>query len=81
MQQFFDMMDANGDGFVDKAEAAAALKRAGQAGGGPPGGRSATVETYRLSAANVAACPDGAMSCRLPMRGCQTPSAAGGLLW
>ncbi len=41
-QQFFDMMDTNTDGFVDRAEAAKAMQamqRGGGAGaGGPPGG-------------------------------------------
>ncbi len=41
MQQYFDMMDANKDGFIDRAEAtkATAMRRAaGQGGAGGPGG-------------------------------------------
>ena len=37
MKGFFDTMDSNGDGFVDKAEQAAARKKM-QSGGGRPGG-------------------------------------------
>ncbi len=40
VQQFFDVMDSNADGFVDRAEMAKAMQRAAAmgAGGGGPGG-------------------------------------------
>ena len=38
MKDRFDSMDSNGDGFIDKAEQAALMKRFQGAGGGRPGG-------------------------------------------
>jgi len=40
MRAFFDRIDGNGDGFIDKAEAdaAARARAAAGGGGGPPGG-------------------------------------------
>jgi hypothetical protein len=40
MRNFFDRMDSNSDGFIDKAEADALRQRfqGAGAGGGPPGG-------------------------------------------
>ena len=38
MQSFFDRMDANSDGLIDKAEADAARQRMQSGGGGGPGG-------------------------------------------
>ena len=40
--EFFDRLDGNGDGFIDREEAAA-LRRQFEEGGGPPGGPRAVV--------------------------------------
>jgi len=39
MKDRFDSMDSNGDGFIDKAEQAALMRRFQQGGGGAGGGR------------------------------------------